>query len=122
MSKWFYQAGISFNTMKCNAFKVAWEPLSRLGLNHKPLSYNEVSDTCLKTEVDETTNLIYKYKSDWLIYGCILMNDVWMNVNGNSIHNFLINCPTGTMFFKSVDVSKEKQTHSYLLKEIEQTI
>ena len=38
------------------------------------------------------------------------MSDGWTDQRGQSLMNFLVNCPTGTMFVKSIDASSYVKT------------
>jgi hypothetical protein len=42
-------------------------------------------------------------KESWEITGCTVMLDGWTDQKGRTLLNFLVNCPKGTMFVKSVD-------------------
>lgn len=49
-------------------------------------------------------------------YGCSIMCDAWTNRKGRTFMNFLINCPCGTMFAKSVDASEYMKSGMELFK------
>ena len=39
--------------------------ISRFGIGHKPPSYHEIRETCLKKEVYFTQQIIEEYKVEW---------------------------------------------------------
>jgi hypothetical protein len=53
-------------------------------------------------------------KASWEIIGCTMMSDGWMDQKGRTLLNFLVNCPRGTMFVKSVDASAHVKDASLL--------
>jgi hypothetical protein len=44
-------------------------------------------------------------KQSWELSGCTVMSDGWTNSKGRTLLNFLVHCPRGTMFIKSMDAS-----------------
>ena len=42
-------------------------------------------------------------KKSWESVGCIVMSDGWTDTKGRTLINFLVHCPKGIMFIKSVD-------------------
>ncbi|KAJ0080482.1 hypothetical protein Patl1_24494 [Pistacia atlantica] len=76
------------------------------GRGLKPPTYHEARVSYLKREVDLVEEKLGKYKNEWKKNGCTLMSDGWMDGNGRSLTNFLVNSPSGTVFLKSVDTSE----------------
>jgi len=121
-SRLFYRCGISFNTVRTPEWKEAISATSTYGPGLKPMTYHEVSDSCLKQEIDYTRGILESYRQDWATYGCTLMTDGWTDRSGRSIINFLVNCPTGTMFMRSVDASGHSHTADYLYKLMDKVV
>jgi hypothetical protein len=46
------------------------------------------------------------FHSNREIFGCTVMVDGWTKMKGRTLLNFLVHCPRGTMFIKSVDASR----------------
>ena len=59
----------------------------------------------LYEEKVDCTRRLDELKQSWAITGCTIMSDGWTDGKGRSIINFLVNCPRGTIFIKSVDAS-----------------
>lgn len=110
ISRFLYQAGIPFNVTRLDSFKCMIEAIGQYGPNLKPPSYHEVRVTCLKKEVEYTNELLKSHKDMWVKYGCSIMADGWTSRTGKSIINFLVNCPAGSMFVKSIDASSYSKT------------
>ena len=81
----FYLAGIPFNVARLDEFKWAIETIGQYGPNMKPPSYHELRVPILKKEVAYTNE--------------------WTSRTNRTLINFLVNCPSGTMFVKSIDAS-----------------
>ncbi|KAJ9707453.1 hypothetical protein PVL29_002470 [Vitis rotundifolia] len=43
-------------------------------------------------------------------YGVSIMSDGWTNKRNQTLMNFLVNCPVGTMFMESIDDSSLRKT------------
>ncbi|XP_030931075.1 uncharacterized protein LOC115956954 [Quercus lobata] len=106
----FYLAGIPFNVARLDEFKWAIEAIGQYGPNMKPPSYHELRVPILKKEVAYTNELLSNHKQDWKKYGCSIMSDGWTSRTNRTLINFLVNCPFGTMFVKSIDASSFMKT------------
>ncbi|KAK4581650.1 hypothetical protein RGQ29_025008 [Quercus rubra] len=106
----FYLAGIPFNVARLDEFKWAIEAIGQYGPNMKPPSYHELKVPILKKEVAYTNELLSDHKQDWKKYGCSIMSDGWTSRTNRTLINFLVNCPSGTMFVKSIDASSFMKT------------
>lgn len=110
IARLFYQAGIPFNVANSDAFKCAVEAIGQYGPNLKPPSYHELRVSLLKKELAYTDDLFKSHKEAWVKHGCSVMSDGWTDQRGRSLMNFLVNCPAGTMFVKSIDASSYVKT------------
>ncbi|GAU30497.1 hypothetical protein TSUD_18770 [Trifolium subterraneum] len=59
---------------------------------------------------------IEEYRSYWKDTGCTLMADGWTDRCRRTLINFLVYCPKGTVFIKSVDASQHSKTADMLFK------
>ena len=55
-------------------------------------------------------------KHDWKVYGCSIMSDGWRNQKKLQSLIFLVYCPRGAMFLKSLDVSSLTKDVNTLFK------
>ena len=82
------------------------ESVSSFEKGLKPPSYHEVRVTYLKKEIEIINrDMLESYKIEWKKTGCTLMSDGWTDGKDQSITNFLVNSPRGTVFLKSIDTS-----------------
>ena len=70
----------------------------------------------------ETNKLKEKQEKAWKQYGCTLMSGGWTDKKGRHLINFLVNCPEGTFFLSSVDVSDKVQDAQMLADLFEEQI
>ncbi|KAK4581633.1 hypothetical protein RGQ29_025003 [Quercus rubra] len=110
ISRLFYLAGIPVNVARLNEFKWAIEAIRQYGPNMKPPSYHELRVPILKKEVAYTNELLSDHKQDWKKYGCSIMSDGWTSRTNRTLINFLVNCPSRTMFVKSINASSFMKT------------
>ncbi|XP_055831886.1 uncharacterized protein LOC129900837 isoform X1 [Solanum dulcamara] len=68
-------------------------------------SYHDLRSWVLKASVQEVRNDIDQCSSTWARSGCSVLVDEWITGKGKTLINFLIYCPEGTMFLRSVDAS-----------------
>ncbi|XP_075674825.1 uncharacterized protein LOC142644020 [Castanea sativa] len=106
----FYIAGIPFNVACLYEFKWIVEAIGQYSPNMKPPSYHELRVSILKKEVAYTNELLSAHKESWMKHGGSIMSDEWTSRTNRTLMNFLVNCPSGTMFVKSIDASSFMKT------------
>ena len=57
----------------------------------------------MKNEVERVQEYLIEFKNSWSKTGCTIMSNGWTDTRGRTILNFLVSCPKGTMFLRSVD-------------------
>jgi hypothetical protein len=101
---YFVWCTIPFNIARNNPFYYSmFEATSIVGVGYKGPSYNDLRELLLQGEKVDCTKRLGELRESWEIKGCTIMSNGWIDVKGRSILNFLVNCPRGTMFIKSVD-------------------
>jgi hypothetical protein len=110
IARWFYCYGIPFYVARDEAFFVMIEAIGQFGPGLKPPSYHELRVPLLRKEVEYTKNLLKVHEDAIKKYGCTLMSDGWTNRKDRTLINFLVNCPTGTIFVESIDASSYIKT------------
>jgi hypothetical protein len=68
----------------------------------------------LAKTVDEVKIYVETYREIWKKTGCTLMADGWTDQKRRTLINFLVYCPKGTVFLKTVDVSDVSETAKLL--------
>lgn len=109
-SRWMYDAGLSFNAVRYDSFGAFIEAIGQYGPGMKPPSYHEVRVPCLNKELENTKSLLKDHDEYVAKCGRSLMADGWKDRKGRTLIGFLINCPKGSMFLESVDVSLYSKT------------
>ncbi|KAI3876677.1 hypothetical protein MKW92_037783 [Papaver armeniacum] len=103
-----FENGLSFNVVSSPSFTKIWVAVRQFGPNFKGPTYHEVRE----------------FKVHWKNYGCTIMCDWWKDGRRRTLINFLVNCPKGTVFLKSIDGSAHSKTaelcHEMLLEVIEE--
>jgi hypothetical protein len=76
----------------------------------------------LQNEKLDCASRLEKLKASWKIIGCTVMSDGWTDQNGRTLLNFLVNCPKGTMFVKSIDAYAHVKNASLLCDLLDELI
>ena len=89
-----------------NPFYVSmFEAVAIVGPGYRPPTYEELRGPILQNEKVDTTHRLEELRASWEFTGCTVMSDGWTDGKGRTLLNFLVHCPRGTMFMKSVDAS-----------------
>ncbi|KAL0359856.1 UNVERIFIED_CONTAM: hypothetical protein Sangu_0835000, partial [Sesamum angustifolium] len=92
-----------------------------IGLGYKVPTYHDLRLPLLKDSKIELQLLVDNIRNIWVDCGCTIMGDGWTDNSDRTLINFLIYCPRGTIFWKSVDASdvvKDAQALFKLFKEV----
>jgi hypothetical protein len=85
-----------------------------VGPGYKVPTYEELRRPILHNEKLDCASRLEELKGSWEITGCTMMSDGWADQKGRTLLNFLVNCPKGAMFVKSVDASAHVKDASLL--------
>lgn len=66
-------------------------------------SYSRLRTTLIDDVKKELQLLVDTYMKTWQECGCTIMGDGWKDVSQRPLINFLVYCPRGICFIKSVD-------------------
>jgi hypothetical protein len=81
------------------------DAIAVVGPGYKIPTFEELRGPILQEEKKDINSRLVEFKKSWEISGCIVMSDGWTDRKGRSLLNFLVHCPRGTMFIKSIDAS-----------------
>jgi hypothetical protein len=99
----FFWSDIPLNITKNNPF---WQPMcdaiAVVGPGYKSHTFEELWGPILQEENDINSRLV-EFKQSWEISGCTMMSNGWTDRKGRSLFSFLVHCPRGTMFIKSIN-------------------
>jgi hypothetical protein len=81
------------------------DAIAAVGPWYKSPTFEELRGPILQEEKTDINSRLAEFKKSWEISGCTVMSDGWTDRKGRSLLNFLVHCPRGTMFIKSIDAS-----------------
>ncbi|XP_026433315.1 uncharacterized protein LOC113330701 [Papaver somniferum] len=62
------------------------------------------------------------FREHWKRFGCSIMSDGWTDGKKRHLINFLVNCPKGSVFLKSVDASDRTNDADFIHKLVKEVI
>ena len=83
---------------------------------------HELRTLILKEEVNDINIMMEEYKKTWNQYGCSIMSDSWTDEKSRCLINFLVNSPTGTWVFKSIDASDTIKNGEIMFKHLDEVV
>ncbi|GAV75401.1 LOW QUALITY PROTEIN: DUF659 domain-containing protein, partial [Cephalotus follicularis] len=102
-------------------FQPAIDAMLGIGREFKGPSYHDIRVGLLKDCKKGCQLLAETYRSKWQSSGCTIMADRWTDNRQRSLINFLVYCPDGLTFIKSIDASdavKDASTLFHLFSEV----
>ncbi|KAL3537023.1 hypothetical protein ACH5RR_000389 [Cinchona calisaya] len=102
---WFYDACIPINAVNSPFYQRAIDHIASMGHGYKGPSYHALRVPLLRDAKKDVQLVIDSFRSNWAESGCTIMGDGWKDSRQRSLVNFLVYCPKGIAFIKSVDVS-----------------
>ncbi|XP_019447315.1 PREDICTED: uncharacterized protein LOC109350538 [Lupinus angustifolius] len=116
ISKWTIDAFVPFNATNLAYYQPRIDVICSMSPGYKGPNYYRVCGKLLNKWVVDVKNLVNDYRSIWRKIGCTLMADGWTDRSRRTLINFLVYCPKGTVFIKSVDASHASKTADMLFK------
>ncbi|XP_031274728.1 uncharacterized protein LOC116133189 [Pistacia vera] len=101
----FYDACITMNALNSIYFQPMLDAVAAICPGYKQPTYDAMRVNLLRDAKKEVQLIVNNYKKIWQEVGCTLMADGWTDTCHRSLINFLVYCPTGVCFIKSVDAS-----------------
>eukprot|EP00253_Pinus_taeda_P031114 PITA_31114 len=86
-----------------------------------PTSHSLRTDLLLES-VEDVMLVLAEFRASWVETGCIITSDGWTNQRNRTLINFLVSCPAGTMFLKSVDASDKVKTAQLSCEMMEEVV
>eukprot|EP00253_Pinus_taeda_P033448 PITA_33448 len=102
-------------------YEPMFDAIHAAGKGFKGPTMHELRGYHLQKEILSINEYLKDLKDSWARIGCTIMSNGWTDQRNHTILNFLIFCPQGTMFLKSVDASdkvKDGQLLFQLLDEV----
>ncbi|XP_050238483.1 uncharacterized protein LOC126687974 [Mercurialis annua] len=102
---WFYDACIPMNAVNSAFFTTAISKIAGMGHGYTGPSYHSLRVNLLHDAKQHVSLIIDSFRRTWIETGCTIMGDGWKDVRQRPLINFLVYCPKGITFLKSVDAS-----------------
>ncbi|XP_026443024.1 uncharacterized protein LOC113342839 [Papaver somniferum] len=123
ISSWMTENLVAFNTVRCPSFK---EMIFAIGDYGKamppPPSYHQIRTNLFKDRLEEMRMFVDTFREHWKRFGCSIMSDGWTDGKKRHLINFLVNCPKGSVFLKSVDASDRTNDADFIRKLVKEVI
>nr|KAJ0227334.1 hypothetical protein LSAT_V11C100008550 [Lactuca sativa] len=114
--------GLPFNSVYDEGFQDAINAIGEYGRGMPTASYHNMRVTLLKDVLEDTHKFVDLFRPQLKKFGCSIMFDFWKDGKQRSLINYLVNCPTGTVFLKSIDASEHIHNVEYIVKKVNEVI
>ncbi|KAL0404286.1 UNVERIFIED_CONTAM: hypothetical protein Sradi_2069400 [Sesamum radiatum] len=111
---WFYDSCIPLNACNSPFFQIAMSKVASMGHGYIGPSYRALRVSLLRDAKKQVVLIFDSFRSKWIETGCTIMGDGWKDSRQKPLVNFLVYCPSGISFIKSVDVSAIESTTEML--------
>ena len=105
LARWWYNSCIAFNACQTPYFQEALDAVAAVGPGFKAPNFHELRVNLLGDVKKDCELLVESQRKEWAATGCTIMADGWTDQRQRTLINFLVYCPTGLTFVKSVDAS-----------------
>ncbi|XP_058099344.1 uncharacterized protein LOC131243782 isoform X2 [Magnolia sinica] len=105
IGRFLYDVGVPLEAVTSAYFQPMIDAIASVGPGLEAPTYHDIRGRILKSSIEEARSMVEQYKCSWGRTGCSIMADEWKTEMGKTLINFLIYCPEGTMFLKSIDAS-----------------
>ncbi|CAH1425310.1 unnamed protein product [Lactuca virosa] len=105
IATWAYSVGLPFNAIRDEGFQDMINSIGEYGRGMPAPFYHNIRVTLMKKHLEDTQKFVDSFRPHWEEYRCSIMSDFWTDGKGRCLINFLLNCPLGTVFLKSIDAS-----------------
>nr|XP_029154502.1 uncharacterized protein LOC114927741 [Arachis hypogaea] len=116
IARWMMDASVPFNAVNSAYYQPMIDAIANMGAGYKGPNYQRVRGYLLSKLVEDVKKMIEGYRVIWKQTGCTIMADGWTDHCRRTLINFLVYCPKGTVFLKSVDASHISKTAEALFK------
>ncbi|CAO2171413.1 unnamed protein product [Urochloa humidicola] len=116
VARWFVDASITFHASNSIFYQPMIDAICAYGSGYKGPNFNKLRGPLLAKLVQETRTFVDGFRKTWRETGCTIMADGWTDRKRRTLINFLVYCPKGTVFLKSVDATESSKTADFLFK------
>ncbi|XP_022856805.1 uncharacterized protein LOC111377887 isoform X2 [Olea europaea var. sylvestris] len=105
IGRFFFDVGIPLDAVNSAYFQPMVDAIASHGPGVTGPSYHDIRNWILKNSVQEVRNDVDRCREAWGRTGCSVLVDEWSSERGKTFVNFLVYCPEGTIFLRSLDIS-----------------
>ncbi|CAK9135645.1 unnamed protein product [Ilex paraguariensis] len=105
IGRFFYDAGVPLDAVNSVHFQSMVDTIASHGVGVVAPSYHDLRSWILKNSVEEVRQEVDQGMGTWSKSGCTVLVDEQISEKGRTLTNFLVYCPEGPMFLRSVDIS-----------------
>ncbi|XP_078150193.1 uncharacterized protein LOC144545498 [Carex rostrata] len=116
VSKWMVDAGVPFNASNSKYYQPMLDAIASFGPGYRGPNFHDLRGYLLEKNTEEVKKFVEGFRSVWKETGCTIMADGWTDQRRRTLINFLVQCPKGTVFLKSIDATEESKTAEMLFK------
>lgn len=109
IARWFFDSCIPINALNSSFAQKAIDAVAAIEPGYQLPSYYRMRVNLLRDCKEECRLLVESYRTCWKDTGCTLIADGWTDNRSRTLINFLVYCPRGVSFIKSVDASDIKK-------------
>lgn len=118
MARWWHDVNIPFSAANSPFYQPMIQAIASAGLSFKGPSYHDLRGPLLKDVAADIRGYLNDLKREWSVYGCSVIVDRQVDHGKGNLTNFLVRCPRGTMFLKSVDTPTEEASLLAILDQV----
>lgn len=106
IGRFFYETATDFSAVNSVSFKKMIDVTFGLSqVEYKIPSSQELKGWILQAELKEMQEYVKNIKKSWVVTGCSILLDGWIDEKGRDLVNILVDCPQGPIYLRSYDIS-----------------
>jgi len=122
IANFWYYSDIPFHCARSPYWQVMIDAIAAAGPGFKAPTSESLRTDMLLESVEDVMLVLAEFRSSWVETGCTIMSDGWTDQRNRTLINFLVSCPAGTMFLKSVDASDKVKTAQLICEIMEEVV
>lgn len=104
VGRFFYERGLDFSAVNSSNFQRMVFLFSR-GMRYQTPTVEELKGWIFKEVMKEMHEHVNDIRKSWADTGCSILLDGWTDANGRELVNVLVDCPKGTLYLGSSDIT-----------------
>ncbi|KAK4594044.1 hypothetical protein RGQ29_017929 [Quercus rubra] len=105
IARWMYDTCIPINAVNSSYYQPMFNAVAFYGPGYRGPNYHALRVPLLRDAKREVQLIVDSHRSYWADTGCTIMADRWTDTRHRTLINFLVYCPKGIIFIRSVDAS-----------------